>query len=380
MPSLSDFIVSSGGAGGGGILPWNVIDDATGSVALDYSQHAGYKIKQGSADLTLNFNTDPTIYMPAGKLAIQINKDFSFAVNDSNIDSILLYGAPEISNAELTGAFAEVESEDNTPNDVFFKLDGTKMYVIAGVSDSVFQYSLSTEWNLSTASYDNVSLDVSTEETSPTGLFFKSDGTKMYMIGRDSDSIHQYTLTTAWDLSTASYDSVFYDASGEDFAPTGLFIKSDGTKLYITGNGGDVNQYTLSTAWDLSTISYDNISFPVGASSKDVFFNSTGELMYSLENFEINQYTLLTPWDVSTASFDLTFDTGAVLSFALEGIFFKPDESKMYVTGAELPSGSDTAKVHEFLIFDRKFALNDVFQFGPDISIEEAANQTNVYK
>jgi DNA-binding beta-propeller fold protein YncE len=45
---------------------------------------------------------------------------------------------------------------------------------------------------LSTASYDNVSFSVSGQDTSPFGIAFRSDGTKMYMLGNNSDSVYQY--------------------------------------------------------------------------------------------------------------------------------------------------------------------------------------------
>ena len=46
----------------------------------------------------------------------------------------------------------------------------------------------------STASYDSVSFDVGSQESSPRGVTFKPDGTKMYLIGFSSDSVHQYSL------------------------------------------------------------------------------------------------------------------------------------------------------------------------------------------
>ena len=49
-------------------------------------------------------------------------------------------------------------------------------------------------WDLSTASYDSVSLDVSSEDATPTDVAFKPDGTKMYFVGISSDSVYQYSL------------------------------------------------------------------------------------------------------------------------------------------------------------------------------------------
>jgi sugar lactone lactonase YvrE len=47
--------------------------------------------------------------------------------------------------------------------------------------------------DLENASYHGVSFSVSSEESNPQGLFFKPDGTKMYVIGDYGDTIYQYS-------------------------------------------------------------------------------------------------------------------------------------------------------------------------------------------
>jgi hypothetical protein len=78
------------------------------------------------------------------------------------------------------------------------------MYVIGNSGDDVNEYDLSTAWDITTASYLQ-NFSVATQETNPQGLFFKPDGTKMYVIGSSGDDVNEYDLSTAWDISTASY-------------------------------------------------------------------------------------------------------------------------------------------------------------------------------
>ena len=40
------------------------------------------------------------------------------------------------------------------------------------------------------------SFSVATQETAPRGIRFKSDGTKMYIVGTSSGAVHQYSLST----------------------------------------------------------------------------------------------------------------------------------------------------------------------------------------
>ena len=194
--------------------------------------------------------------------------------------------------------------------DVQFKPDGTKFYTVGSTNDTVYQYSCSTAWDVNTASYESKSFGVTTQESNPTGLFFKSDGTKFYIVGITNDTVYQYSCSTAWDVSTASYDSKSFSVTTQENDPRGLFFKDDGTKFYIVGaTGRTVYQYSCSTTWDVSTASYDSKSFSVGTQDtgpNGLFFKSDGTKFYIIgtTNDTVYQYSCSTAWDVSTASYD----------------------------------------------------------------------------
>ena len=142
----------------------------------------------------------------------------------------------------------------------------------------------SEAYSVAGGSYDNVSFSVASEEASPSDISFKSDGTKMYVIGASGDDINQYTLSTAWDISTASFDSVTFSVASQEETPNALFIKPDGTTFWVAGNANDtVYQYSMSTAWDMSTASYDSVSFSVvteGTYPVGIWFKTDGTEMY----------------------------------------------------------------------------------------------------
>ena len=247
----------------------------------------------------------------------------------------------DLVNASYDNASFSFASQDVVPTDITFNNDGTKMYIVGRGTDTVHQYTLSPAWDISTASYDNVSFSVKTQDDAPTGITFNNDGTKMYMVGLVSVSVHQYTLSTAWDISTASYDSVAFDFSiQETFSAEALTFNHDGTKMYLVGRGGNtVHQYTLFPAWDISTASYDNISFSVATQDSDplgIAFNNDGTKMYitGTSTNSVHQYTLSTPWDISTATYDsVAFDVSLQESFC-QGVSFKPDGTKMFIIGS----------------------------------------------
>jgi DNA-binding beta-propeller fold protein YncE len=229
-----------------------------------------------------------------------------------------------------------VSTQETVPQDLFFKPDGTKMYVIGSTGDDVNEYSLSTAWDISTASYVQ-NFSVATQETTPTGLFFKPDGTKMYVVGNTGDDVNEYSLSTAWDISTASYVQNFSVATQET-GPTGLFFKPDGTKMYVTGSfGDDVNEYSLSIAWDVNSASYVQ-NFSVATQEtvpQGLFFKPDGTKMYIVGTAgqDINEYSLSTAWDISTASYVQNFAVSP-LDSGPQGLFFKPDGSMFYFVGA----------------------------------------------
>ena len=228
-----------------------------------------------------------------------------------------------------------VGGQDATPNTPFFGDSGTKMYVMGATNDRVYQYNLTTAWDVSTASYSNNSLLVTSQDATPTGLFFGDSGTKLYVVGTTTDTVYQYTLSTAWDISTASYALLSFVVATQETAPRALFFKPDGTKMFVIGiTGDDVNEYDLSTAWNVSTASFVRVSAAVGeATPAGLWFKDDGTKMYvtGQTNDTVREFTLSTAWNVSTISFSKLRSIG--FETAPTGVTFKDDGTELYVLG-----------------------------------------------
>ena len=138
-----------------------------------------------------------------------------------------------------------VTSQDTNPSGVFFKPDGTKMYMIGATTDTVYEYDLATAWDVFTASFLQL-FSIASQESIPQGLFFKPDGTKMYIVGSSGDDVNEYDLSTAWDISSSTFIQLF-SIAGEDFNPASVSFKPDGTKMYMLG--GDTR-----AVWEYSLI------------------------------------------------------------------------------------------------------------------------------
>ena len=296
---------------------YNAVSGAT--QALDVGSYNFFDAGTLTADTTVSFSNVPT----------EARWTYTAAVGYS---AATPWDASEIAFARSFYVAANTTGLRN----LFFKPDGTAMYVVDEVGVKVNEYSLSTAWDIRGLSYVQ-SFSVSAQESIPAGLFFKPDGTAMYVLGRSGDSVYEYSLSTAWDISTASYVRL-KSISAELSFPSGLFFKPDGTAMYATGySRNEVNQYSLSTAWNISTASYASF-LDVEAQEgnpRDVFFKPDGTIMYVIGDTQkaIQEYSLSTPWDVSTASH--VGSTSVVGEDAAPyGLFFKPDGTTVYVSGA----------------------------------------------
>ena len=240
----------------------------------------------------------------------------------------------DVSTAIYRRSF-NVQVEDTNPRGMSFKPDGTKMYVIGVSGDDVNEYNLSPAWDISTAAYLQ-NFSIAAQEANPWAVTFKPDGTKMYVMGSTGDDVNEYNLSTAWDVSTAAYLQNF-SVAAQETNPSGVFFKPDGLKMYFVGSTGDaVYEYNLSTAWDVTTAAYlQNFSVVTQENQPyGLFFKPDGTKMYigGTTDDDILEYDLSTAWDVTTAAYLQNVYVGIQLGLP-SSLFFKPDGSRMYVMG-----------------------------------------------
>jgi DNA-binding beta-propeller fold protein YncE len=247
----------------------------------------------------------------------------------------------DISNASYDSVSFSVASQDNNPRSLLFNSNGTKAYLLGDSNNSVFQYTLSAAFDISTMSYDSVSFSLFSQGENPSDASFNSNGTKFYYLDFSTESIFQYSLSTAYDISTLSYDSVSFSVTSQEGSPRSFILSSDGTKFYMIGSDNDtIYQYSMSTAYDLSTASYTNKSFSVNSqetTTLSIVFNNDGTKLYmvGVNNDTIFQYSLSTAYDISTASYDSV--SFSVLSEDTQpyDITFNNDGTKLYMVGSD---------------------------------------------
>jgi hypothetical protein len=307
-------------AGGGG-------GNSLGTVtANDVDLSTGNFFAITAADQTLSFSGAPAVH------------DFKFKLTGANTTNGF-----SIANGSWDGAGfnLNVSSQDGSVMGITFNDTGEKLYVVGDGNNRVYQYSLTTAFDMSTASYDSVSLNVFSQDGSPRSVTFNDVGTKMALVGASNATIYQYTLTTGFDLSTASWDGSAYNfsVSSQMSAPQDMSYNNDGSKMYVIGNANDaIYQYSLSTDYVVSTASYDSVSLPVSTQDGiplSFAFGSEGTKIFVMGNANdtVYQYGLTTGFDLSTASYDsVSFDVGGQ-DGTPTGLMFSNNGRKMFVSG-----------------------------------------------
>ena len=304
---------------GGGFKPVSV---SGATQALNLGSYNFFNANDLTVNTTLSFTSVPTDALWTYTTTALYTEAYTF------------------SGGTYSGLSKNVSAQEADPWGVEFSADGTKMYMVGGTNNTVFQYTLSTPWDVSTATYASLSKSVSAQTGSAYSVRFKPDGLKMYISGGADGSarskfIYQYTLSTAWAVNTATYASLSKDVSAQTAEAQGLFFKPDGLKMYVLGQSNDtVYQYTLSTAWDVSTATYASLSKNVSAQQSvpyGVAFSSDGLKMFITGFYgEMYQYTLSTAWNVSTATYaSISLNPGPQGSNA-RNLTFSADGTKCY--------------------------------------------------
>ena len=263
---------------------------------------------------------------------------------DGRLASGVEYAPYSISGAAYSNRSFSIASQETVPAGLAFNSTGTKMFIVGSANDTVFQYSLSAAYDISSASYDSVSFSVSAQDTTPYGLAFNPTGTKMFIVGSANDAVFQYSLSSAFDLSSASYDSVTLNISAQTTGPFDITFNNDGTKFYIANATGlTVLQYSMSSAYNLATASYDSVSFSTSSqdsnSPRSVAFNGDGTKMFitGQASNAVYQYSLSSAFNVSTASYDsINFSVTAQGETNLNSVIFNSSGTAFYALGFQL--------------------------------------------
>ena len=206
----------------------------------------------------------------------------------------------------------------------------------------------------------------------PTGLAFSNDGRKVFSSNKEVDGtfkcITMMTLSTPYDLRTASLvvdaaDPLITKASLElnnDIKCTDIKFSKDGLKLFLGNITGKIHGFELAKPFDLTGLTYsNNVTSDLGASPAFSFSNDGKKLIYldgTREGQHIDEYSLSTAYDLTSITLvnTITLTTTANLSSGQDhgmAVEFSQDGMTMFVLINDNTNDNNTS-------------LDSVFQFS----------------
>ena len=257
------------------------------------------------------------------------------------------------------GPTYSVNSEETGPRGMTFNDNGTKMFVCGTTGDDVNEYTLSNGFDLS-STVTFVDSYAVTECPNPTAVKFSFNGTKMFVTGVGNSNVHEYALTTGFDVSTATFTQTLVTTVDSD--NFGLDFKPDGTKMYITGDQNNkIYEYNLSTGFDISTATFnqDLVLTAIDVEPFGIEWSPDGTRLFIVgtRGNGVDEFRAGTPWDITTLTHIGFYSIGGNPS----GIHFSPDGLQMFITG----NTSDLVKSYT-LSDPYRLLVNDGVTDGPD--------------
>lgn len=244
----------------------------------------------------------------------------------------------DISNPTFENSFSFASQTTNNFG-IHIADNGEHLYVTSASPINIYQYTMSTPWDISTASYvraENLGGGV----TIPLGIKLSPDGTKAIVYGDAAstqyDMLRQYNLSTPWNLATASLASTKENLGTLDNTPRDLVLSEDGLTIITVGAETEtIRKFTLSTAFDVSSatqVQTYNDTWMTG-NARSLAASEDGLKLFYIDSTDITQELKMTsPWDLSTISLGDTFDTNPDEGVPL-GIDFGDGGRRMYIAG-----------------------------------------------
>ena len=266
-------------------------------------------------------------------------------VVDSTADAIFTYQLVDDKRSILSADLPSVKtfsiaSQETVPTDIAFSSDGTKMYTLGDTGNGIDEWALSTAWDVTTASWTAFT-STSSQDTTPTSFFFKPDGTRLWVLGDTNDRIYEYDLSTAWDTTTLTYNGASALLSGgaanSQLNPEAMTLSSDGLSIIVySGYLRYLNKFTVSSAWSLSGFSYNSQSssiatFITSSGTCGIVYNSDGTRLTVVDS--VND--AVTEFSTSAYGVSVTRIGRFVVSDTVpEGVCFGDNGTKLYYVGS----------------------------------------------
>ena len=278
----------------------------------------------------------------------------------------------------------DTTSDNATPAGIHFNTDGTKVFVMGSnsVEDEVNEYSLTTAFDISTTQTITRRLGVGTnelgtpiQELHPYGITFNGDGTKLYISGNGGNKIYELDLGSAFNISSATLvgELATNNHANGDGTPCGITFNNDGTKLFLAGFANHrIVYWSLSTPYGVESAGTPG-AFSVSTTAhkpRDVDFNSDGTKMYVVSGTGDH----IAAFDLDSA-FDLSGTVTHRGNFSVNSEDDQPFTMEFNSNGTKLfMLGYTDDKIHEYSLSVAFEIINTVPTLSSSVPADNATS------
>ncbi len=287
----------------------NVAADGKSAVLNLTGQATNNQDADDVTDIAFTFNNSAFVGGDASAITGSTAASSDLGINFFDQAKVMGYSSPvHISTGAADGPVLAVGGDDGNMSGMTFSKDGTKLFLLGTSNDRVYEYGLSTPFDPSTASF-NTSFSIVAQEGNMQSIAFDPSGSRMFLVGLDSDRVYEYVLEVPYDMTKAAFTGKFLNIGGQETSPKAMAFDPSGDRMFILGVTTDqVYMYNLSTPFDLATATYSGTSFSVttqSGNSEGLIFNSDGSKFFVIDDGTDNifQYEMSVPFDISTAAY-----------------------------------------------------------------------------
>ena len=217
--------------------------------------------------------------------------------------------------------FQSLSAQDNNPQDVAFRNNGLKYWMLGGTGNDIQEYTLGTAWTINTGVTVGGVHSISGQTTNGDCFAVSEDGLHLF-VGDSSDGvIYEYGVSPAWDIAGVTYESKSLDTGP---GVVGMSLNLDGTQLWISRADGTVELWEFGTAYDISSLtdSGKSVSMSTGQS---LFLTRDGRNILTSDSNILHIRELNNAWNIDTAQAEVNYTVPLQTTETTTGLYFQID-------------------------------------------------------
>ena len=220
--------------------------------------------------------------------------------NDDDIFEYTLSSPFDLSNVTYDGANTDFSYRSGSKyqnyldvNASVWMADSDKKFYLSK-NNIIYMFNLDSGLSSADDPYTQRELDLNSliGQSNFTGMYFNDSGHTLYLACRNNNNIYKLNLDSAYDLRNVSYVSM-YDTPSLVTDLQGIVTSKDETRMHLV-NGNDRKIYQIDIDSNFESSQYNNISYvtvnPGNSRLTDMFWNKDGSEFSVVGNSKVDTY------------------------------------------------------------------------------------------